>query len=78
MLLDEGGEEKKKTAGILSCLIVLLENFEPLFGLPPEKDGPDQVLFTFCFLCEIKIQSDSSKTTLGLLFLFLSLKVFQK
>lgn len=49
MLLDKSGEERKKTAENLSCLTVLLENFEALFGLPPEKDGPDQVLLTFCF-----------------------------
>lgn len=37
MLLDESGEDRKKTAGNLSCLTVLLENFEALFRLPPKK-----------------------------------------
>lgn len=48
-MLDEGGEEREKTAGILTCFTGPLGSFEVLFGLSPEKSGPGQALITFCF-----------------------------
>lgn len=49
LLLDEGGREKEKTAGTLTCFTGLLGTFEVLFKLSPENGGPGQGLFTFCF-----------------------------
>lgn len=46
---DEGGGEKERTAGILTCFTGLLGTFEVLFVLPPEKGGPGQGLLIFCF-----------------------------
>lgn len=49
VLLDESGGEEEKTAGTLMCFTGLLGTFEVLFKVSPEKGGPGQGLFTFCF-----------------------------
>lgn len=46
VLLDEDGDEKEKTAGILTCFTGLLRTVKVSFGLPPGKGGLGQGLLT--------------------------------
>lgn len=77
ILLDEGGNEKEKTAGIQTFFTGLLGNLKYYLDCLLKKVAQVKYYYLSAFVCDITVQSDSWKRALHLLFLFLSLNVFQ-